>query len=838
MRVIPCLDVKDGRVVKGVNFVDLVDAGDPVEQARVYDREGADELTFLDITASHENRDTIFDVVRRTAEQVFMPLTVGGGVRTVDDIRKLLLAGADKVSINTAAIHRPDFVREGAEKFGAQCIVVAIDAKKVAPGKWEVFTHGGRNATGIDAVEWAKRMESLGAGEILLTSMDRDGTKSGFDLELTRTVADSIRVPVIASGGVGTLDHLVEGIREGHATAVLAASIFHFGTYTIGQAKAALATAGIPVRPAKALETTNGRPVRHPVGGGARPPVRHRAGPQGRGSGDLLHRQALQPRHREDRPEGGRGGGGGDPGGRARRQCGAGRGIRRPALSPAGAVGRHRAGSGGGLEQARPARGHQRHRREEVPQGLSQRPDRDSPARGRMPWPRAMTPTTCSPASCAAKSHPDPCAGDPEGRLCRHGRLHRQGVGGGDRRPVPRGWRGRPHGRRRRSRLSHPVQLRRGRAPGSAPPAHPPVRRPRPRADDRQGLNRSPPAHPHPAPCPLLRRHGVEDRQDRRDPVLVQIADPFRQKVGQFRRPRAQSGGVHRHAGMGQIRQPLQLLRLVPDDAEIGADLPHQLGRGLAALAMLQRRQIGGRDGQVGRHLLQRHAPGVAQRPDPFAERGHVESLTVWDLVLTVAPPFDQDIQRTVATMLGLGRLDRQHHRAQGRIGQPAGGRLAQHAQAAETALAGDDQHAAPPLVPGAVDEAGERVVGLRLGHAVQVDAAVDLQLAAAEPVAGAAVDVGGRTGRQRRMGGARRAGRAGELLGGRRRGEAGRHRLLHQLRHGRQRFRFGLDGAAGHRFGVAHGDPPQAPLVGRGQSSAGHRRGTFCGKEKGGANG
>ncbi|WP_188259791.1 imidazole glycerol phosphate synthase subunit HisF [Azospirillum tabaci] len=256
MRVIPCLDVKDGRVVKGVNFVDLIDAGDPVEQARVYDREGADELTFLDITASHENRDTIYDVVRRTAEQVFMPLTVGGGVRTVEDIRKLLLAGADKVSINTAAIHRPEFVQEAAEKFGAQCIVVAIDAKQVEPGRWEIFTHGGRKATGIDAVEWAKRMESYGAGEILLTSMDRDGTKSGFDLALTRKVADGLRIPVIASGGVGTLDHLVEGIREGHATAVLAASIFHFGTYTIGQAKAALAAAGIPVRPARAVSST------------------------------------------------------------------------------------------------------------------------------------------------------------------------------------------------------------------------------------------------------------------------------------------------------------------------------------------------------------------------------------------------------------------------------------------------------------------------------------------------------------------------------------------------------------------------------------------------------
>jgi len=249
MRIIPCLDVKDGRVVKGVNFVDLIDAGDPVEQAKLYDKAGADELTFLDITASHENRDTIYDVVRRTAEQCFMPLTVGGGVRVNEDIRKLLLAGADKVSINTAAVHRPEFVREAAEKFGSQCIVVAIDAKQVAPGKFEIFTHGGRNPTGIDAVEWAKRMTEYGAGEILLTSMDRDGTKQGFNIPLTRAVADAVTVPVIASGGVGNLDHLVEGIRDGHATAVLAASIFHFGTYTIAQAKAHMRAAGIPVRP-------------------------------------------------------------------------------------------------------------------------------------------------------------------------------------------------------------------------------------------------------------------------------------------------------------------------------------------------------------------------------------------------------------------------------------------------------------------------------------------------------------------------------------------------------------------------------------------------------------
>jgi cyclase len=248
MRVIPCLDVKDGRVVKGVHFIDLVDAGDPAAQARFYDREGADELCFLDITASSENRDTLYDVVRRTAEECFMPLTVGGGVRTVEDIRRLLLAGADKVSINTAAVTRPEFVREAAQKFGCQCIVAAIDAKAIAAERWEVFTHGGRRATGIDAIAWACRLADYGAGEILLTSMDRDGTKSGFDIPLTRAVADAVRAPVIASGGGGTLDHLVEGIRDGHATAVLAASIFHFGTYRIGEAKARLAACGIPVR--------------------------------------------------------------------------------------------------------------------------------------------------------------------------------------------------------------------------------------------------------------------------------------------------------------------------------------------------------------------------------------------------------------------------------------------------------------------------------------------------------------------------------------------------------------------------------------------------------------
>ncbi len=248
VRVIPCLDVKDGRVVKGVNFVDLRDAGDPVEQARVYDAAGADELCFLDITASSDGRDILYEIVRETAEQCFMPLTVGGGVRTVEDVRRLLLAGADKVSINTAAVREPDFVRRAAEKFGSQCIVVAIDARQAAPGRWEIFTHGGRNATGINAVDFAWQVSELGAGEILLTSMDRDGTKSGFDIALTRAITDTVPIPVIASGGVGTLDHMVEGIRDGHANAVLAASIFHFGTFSILDAKRHLAKAGLPVR--------------------------------------------------------------------------------------------------------------------------------------------------------------------------------------------------------------------------------------------------------------------------------------------------------------------------------------------------------------------------------------------------------------------------------------------------------------------------------------------------------------------------------------------------------------------------------------------------------------
>jgi cyclase len=252
VRVIPCLDVKDGRVVKGVNFVDLRDAGDPVEAAIAYDAAGADELCFLDITATHENRGIMLDVVRRTAEACFMPLTVGGGVRTIDDIRTLLRSGADKVSINSAAVARREFVKEGAEKFGEQCIVVAIDAKRVGrPGgsdRWEIFTHGGRKATGIEAIEYAQEVVSLGAGEILLTSMDRDGTRQGFDLELTRAISDSVSVPVIASGGVGNLDHLVDGIRKGHATAVLAASIFHFGEFTIRQAKEHMVRAGLPMR--------------------------------------------------------------------------------------------------------------------------------------------------------------------------------------------------------------------------------------------------------------------------------------------------------------------------------------------------------------------------------------------------------------------------------------------------------------------------------------------------------------------------------------------------------------------------------------------------------------
>jgi cyclase len=248
VRVIPCLDVDAGRVVKGVNFVDLVDAGDPVEQAQIYDAQGADELCFLDITATHEGRDTLYDVVARTAERCFMPLTVGGGVRTVADIRKLLLAGADKVAVNTAAVKDPMFVAKAAERFGAQCIVVAVDAKRGRMDGFEVYTHGGRTATGLDAIVWSQRMAAAGAGEILLTSMDRDGTKLGFDLELTHAVAEGVPVPVIASGGVGTLDHLIEGIREGGADAVLAASIFHFGVHTVAEAKAHMSAAGIPVR--------------------------------------------------------------------------------------------------------------------------------------------------------------------------------------------------------------------------------------------------------------------------------------------------------------------------------------------------------------------------------------------------------------------------------------------------------------------------------------------------------------------------------------------------------------------------------------------------------------
>ena len=251
LRVIPCLDVKDGRVVKGVNFVSLRDAGDPVEQARLYGREGADEVTFLDITASHENRDTILDIVSRTAAELFIPLTVGGGVRSIEDVRRLLLAGADKASINSAAVAEPGLVSRAAEAFGSQCIVVAVDARSAGPGRWEVFTHGGRRPTGLDAVEWARRMARAGAGEILLTSMDRDGTKSGFDTELLRAVRTATGVPVVASGGVGTVEHFVEGARAG-ATGLLAASVFHYGEFRIADAKAALAAAGFPVRPAAA----------------------------------------------------------------------------------------------------------------------------------------------------------------------------------------------------------------------------------------------------------------------------------------------------------------------------------------------------------------------------------------------------------------------------------------------------------------------------------------------------------------------------------------------------------------------------------------------------------
>jgi cyclase len=252
IRIIPCLDVKDGRVVKGVQFLDLRDAGDPVEAARAYDAAGADELCFLDITASHEDRGILLDIVRRTAAECFMPLTVGGGVRTVEDIRQLLLAGADKVSINTAAVNDPDFVRQAAEKFGSQCIVVAIDAKRVSepgqPESWEIFTHGGRKPTGIDAIAFARKVVALGAGELLVTSMDKDGTRSGYDLALMRAIADAVPVPVVASGGVGSLDDLVAGVRDGHASAVLAASIFHFGEHTIGEAKRHMAAAGIPMR--------------------------------------------------------------------------------------------------------------------------------------------------------------------------------------------------------------------------------------------------------------------------------------------------------------------------------------------------------------------------------------------------------------------------------------------------------------------------------------------------------------------------------------------------------------------------------------------------------------
>jgi imidazole glycerol-phosphate synthase subunit HisF len=247
-RIIPCLDVKAGRVVKGVKFVGLRDAGDPVEVARVYDQDGADELCFLDITASHENRGIILNVVARTAEQIFMPLTVGGGISTTEDIRNLLRAGADKVSINTAAVNRPEFVREAAQRFGSQCVVVAIDAKRIG-NHWEVFTHGGRHPTGIDAFEWSKKMESYGAGEILLTSMDRDGTKAGYDLALTRTISDAVHIPVIASGGVGDLQHIYEGVTEGGASAALAASIFHFGEFSIRECKEYLAKHGVQVRP-------------------------------------------------------------------------------------------------------------------------------------------------------------------------------------------------------------------------------------------------------------------------------------------------------------------------------------------------------------------------------------------------------------------------------------------------------------------------------------------------------------------------------------------------------------------------------------------------------------